>query len=189
VPVVGHTAVAVGGLADSGFMVRITRGRLWIGVLACLLTGIVGLNVFALSFSARSSEAARQAETLEQRNSALRAQLAKQLTTEEQRVAATRLGLLTPAPGDIAYLKPSADDAATAAQRLRSGELTTADGAPAVATPVATEPVEGAATTETAATDQAAAAPETTAEATTAPATTETATPATDAAAGGVAIP
>ena len=59
---VGRTAIAVGGLADSGLVVRLTRSRLWIGLLGCLLIGIVALNVIALSFSASSSQAARQAE-------------------------------------------------------------------------------------------------------------------------------
>jgi hypothetical protein len=56
VPVaVGATAGAVGGLADSGLVVRLTRGRLWIGALAMLLVGIVALNVMALSLNATSS--------------------------------------------------------------------------------------------------------------------------------------
>jgi hypothetical protein len=162
VPVaVGRTAVAVGGIADSGLMVRLTRGRLWIGLLATLLVGIVGLNVVALSFSARSSETARKAEAFEQRNSALRAQIANQLTTDEVQAAATQLGLLSPAPGAIRYLKPGPDDPATAARRLRDGELTTMDSAPvAPATPVAeVDPAVTDAAADTAAADAAVADP------------------------------
>src|SRR5687767_11636042 len=56
VPVaVGRTAGAVGGLADSGLVVRLTRSRLWIGLLGALLVGIVALNVMALSFNASQS--------------------------------------------------------------------------------------------------------------------------------------
>ena len=80
---VGRTAVAVGGIADSGLVFRLTRGRLWIGLLATLLVGIVGLNVMALSFSASSSNAARQADDLELQNSALKAQMATLLSTDE----------------------------------------------------------------------------------------------------------
>lgn len=181
VPVaVGRTAVAVGGLADSGLMVRLTRGRLWIGLLATLLVGIVGLNVVALSFSARSSETARKAEALEQRNSALQAQLASQLSNDELQVAASELGLLSPAPGAIRYLKPGEGDAATAAKRLRDGELTTMDSAPVIATPVAettdpgvTEPLA----TDPAATDPAVLDPAATDPAAVDPATTESAEP------------
>jgi hypothetical protein len=189
---VGRTAGAVGGLADSGLMVRLTRGRLWIGLLATLLVGIVGLNVVALSFNARSSESASRAETLQQRNSALRAQLASQLSTDELQTVAVELDLLSPAPGAIRYLRPGADDAQEAAKRLRSGDLTSVDSAPIV--PVATDavasaPVADAATTPT---ETAVVEPADTDPAVAEPAATE---PATDtavdpvAASGAVAAP
>ena len=159
--------MAVGGIADSGFMVRLTRGRLWIGLLATLLVGIVGLNVVALSFSARSSVSAGRAESLQQRNSALRAQLASQLSTDEVDAAALELGLLTPAPGAINYLKPGPDAAEEAAKRLRSGELTTVDSvaaAPVVSDPAvtATDPAavaDEAVAAESASTESTAAEP------------------------------
>lgn len=193
VPVaVGRTAVAVGGIADSGLMVRLTRGRLWIGLLATLLVGIVGLNVAALSFSARSSQSARKAEALEQRNSALRAQLANQLSHDELEAAAARLGLLTPAPDAINYVKGTDEQAQIAARRLRSGELTAADSAAIAVEPVVTQDAGAVATdTATAATELAAADtvsdPATAEPATTAPATDAAVDPAT--AAGAVVAP
>lgn len=143
---VGRTAGAVGGLADSGLVVRLTRGQLWIGALAALLIGIVALNVVALGFTASSSDTARSVEELTRRGSELRAQIAKEHSNERvQRVAST-LGLVVPEPGAIRYLRPSDDDALEAARRLRSGELTIAltpapvvsevDGALAPAEPV-----------------------------------------------------
>lgn len=138
VPVVGRTAVAVGGIADSGPIVRLTRGRLWIGALAVLLVGIVALNVAALRFSASSSEAGRAADQLEQQNSALRAQLATSLSHEEIQVRAGELGLRLPAPGELRYRKPSSGDAAEAARRIRAGEL---NGAPPAASPITPAPV------------------------------------------------
>jgi hypothetical protein len=132
---VGHTAGAVRGLADSGLVMRLTRGRLWIGALAVLLVGIVALNVVALSFTASSSDTARKAENLSRQGSALRAQLAKELSSERVQGVAAGLGLIVPEPGSIRYLRPSDGDAAEAARRLRSGELATL--APA---PVATDP-------------------------------------------------
>jgi hypothetical protein len=119
---------------------RLTRGRLWIGLLATLLVGIVGLNVMALSFSASSSKAGRAAVELERQNSALRAQLASQLSSEELQRTASRLGLIVPEPGAIGYLEPGADDAAVAAKRLRDGELTFADAATTPVTAVAPDP-------------------------------------------------
>src|SRR5205085_371728 len=61
---VAAAAGAVGGIADSGLFVWLTRGRLWIGLLGTLLVGIVGLNVVALSFSASSSNAGQAADSL-----------------------------------------------------------------------------------------------------------------------------
>jgi cell division septation protein DedD len=125
VPVaVGRIPVAVGGLADSGLMVRLTRGRLWIGFLGALLIGIVALNVLALSFSANSSRAGAAADELERQNSAARAQIARDLSNGEVQGAASKLGLAVPEPGSIGYVKVSSDDADVAAKRLRSGDLT-----------------------------------------------------------------
>lgn len=138
-----RTAGAVGGIADSGIFVWLTRGRLWIGLLGGLLVGIVALNVIALSFSASSSGAANRADELRSVNSTLRAQIAESLSREEVQAAATELGLMWPAPSVISYVHPGADDAEVAAKRLRRGELAVGDYAPPVdAAPVEVAPVE-----------------------------------------------
>jgi hypothetical protein len=142
---VGRTADAVGGLADSGAIVRLTRGRLWIGALAVLLVGIVALNVMALSLNASSSKTGSQADELKQQNSALRAQLAGEVSNEKVQRLAADLGLIFPEPGAIRYLGPSSGDAAEAARRLRSGELTLTAYVPPPSETVATStapPVE-----------------------------------------------
>lgn len=124
VPVaVGRTAGAVGVLADSGLVIGLTRSRLWIGLLGGLLVGIVALNVAALSFSAGSSDVARQADALERQNSVLRGRIATSLSNEEIQGAASSLGLFLPQPESVRYLRPGPDDAAEAARRLRAGEL------------------------------------------------------------------
>jgi hypothetical protein len=127
---VGRTAGAVGGLADSGVVVQLTRGRLWIGALAVLLVGIVGLNVMALSLNASSSKTGSQADELKQQNSALRAQLAGEVSNERVQSLASTLGLIFPEAGAIRYLEPASKDAAEAARRLRSGELVAAEYVP-----------------------------------------------------------
>lgn len=138
-----RTAGAVGGIADSGVFVWLTRGRLWIGLLGGLLVGIVALNVMALSFNSSSSRAASEADELARINSTYRAQIAEKLSRDEVQAAATALGLGWPAPSVITYVRPSAGDAAKAAQRLRDGELTLGSAAVAVST-VAAAPVEAA---------------------------------------------
>ncbi len=142
---VAAAAGAVGGIADSGLFLWLTRGRLWIGLLGTLLVGIVGLNVFALSFSASSSNAGQAADALRRQNSALRAQIAGKLSNSEIQAVAAKLGLVMPGTGSIGYLGTSPGDAKTAAKRLRNGELTVAEAAVAPETVVAAPPVDPAA--------------------------------------------
>jgi len=165
--VVGRTAGAVGGIADSSLVVRMTRGRLWIGVLGVLLVGIVALNVWALSLNASSSKVARQTDGLKRANSALQAQIAAELSNEEVQAVAAKLGLIVPEPGAIRYLESERNAAAIAARRLANGEFTLGEVAPAVvappavpaaATAVPTDP-DDAAVTDSAQATQPAPAP------------------------------
>jgi cell division septation protein DedD len=172
---VGRTAVAVSGLADSGVVHRLTRGRLWIGALTTLLVGIVSLNVLALSFNASSSRVGRQADGLKREISALRAEIATDGASNERvAAAAAKLGLIVPEPGSVRYLRPSPDDAAAAAKRLASGELgtdasyaapvsvptTTSTSPPATGeSPVPTQPIAPAPATASTATTTTADAP------------------------------
>jgi cell division protein FtsB len=118
---VGRTAVAVRDLPDSGLVVRMARGRLWIGVLATLLAGIVAVNVLSLSLSSSSSAVSQQMTALERRNSELRARIDEQVSNERVQAAAAQLGLEVPAPGDITYLDIGSGDATRAARLLASG--------------------------------------------------------------------
>lgn len=118
-----RTVGAVGDIADSGLMVRLTRGRLWIGVLAALLAGIVALNVLSLSLSSSGSQVAERSESLQRENSVLRAGIAQQLSSQRVEEIAASLGLEVPEPRDIAYLKPDDRDAEVAARRLQAGEV------------------------------------------------------------------
>ena len=123
---VGRTAGAVSGLADSGLVHRLTRGRLWIGALATLLVGIVALNVLASASTRPSSRVGRQADCAEAGELGLRAQIATDGSSNQRiQAAAARLGLIVPEPGSIGYLRPGQDDAEVAARRLVSGDLTT----------------------------------------------------------------
>ncbi len=188
-----RTAGAVGGIADSGIFVWLTRGRLWIGLLGSLLVGIVALNVMALSFNSSSSRAASAADELARINSTYRAQIAEKLSRDEVQAAATALGLRWPAPSVITYLRPSADDAAKAAQRLRNGELTLGGAIAPVSTEVVV-PTEIAPVETVPVVEPAAVAPETVAPApaVTTPPTAPTSAPTDPAAAapvGAVATP
>jgi hypothetical protein len=160
---VGRTAGAVSGIAESGLIHRLTRGRLWIGLLATLLVGIVAMNVLALSFNATASRTGLRTDVLKRQVSILRAQIAAAgVSNERVQSEAAKLGLIVPEPGSITYLTPSPDDAATAAKRLTSGELVT--GAPEASTPAASTlsiSADTAATTTTTTPAPASAAPTT----------------------------
>jgi hypothetical protein len=157
VPVaVGRTAVAVGDLADSGLVLRLTRSRIWIGLLGSLLVGIVALNVFALSLNASSSKTAGIADELRSENSALTTQIADRLSNERAQQAAAQLGLIVPEPGAILYLDPKPGDAAAAASRLRRGAITIGTTYVPPVTTVTPELVAPTATETPVTTDQAA---------------------------------
>jgi hypothetical protein len=133
---VGRTAVAVGDLADSGLVVRITRSRLWIGILAGLLAGIVALNVLSLSLTASTGKLAAKSDALARENVLVRSRIGERLSSDRVESAAASLGLAVPGPEAIEYL--SAGDAYTevAAGRIERGELTTSS---APTTPVTSE--------------------------------------------------
>ncbi len=115
---VGRTAVAVSQLPDSGLVVRLTRGRAWIGVLGVLLVGIVALNVVTLSFAASSGKIEEQITTLSQENSILRGRDARLSGIGVVRLAATPLGLAMPSSDEIHFTDAGPNDVATAARRL-----------------------------------------------------------------------
>jgi hypothetical protein len=118
IPLAGRTAVAVGQLPDSGLVVRMTRGRAWIGVLGVLLAGIVALNVVTLSFAASAGKIDEEITALEQENSILGGRDAKRSGIGAVRGAALPLGLTMPSSSDIHFTDAGPDDVATAAQRL-----------------------------------------------------------------------
>ncbi|MGN6557727.1 MAG: hypothetical protein ACTHLH_06910 [Solirubrobacterales bacterium] len=116
--VAGRTAVAVRQLPDSSLVVRMTQGRLWIGVLGVLLVGIVSLNVVTLSVAASQGKIDEQITTLEKENSMLGAREAEHFSTERVRGEATQLGLAMPTTEEPKLIEASPGDAATAAARL-----------------------------------------------------------------------
>ncbi len=118
IPFAGRTAVAVGQLPDSGLVMRLTRGRAWIGVLGVLLVGIVALNVVTLSFAASSGKIDEEITTLEQENSVLGNRDARINGLGPIRNAAAPLGLAMPSSEEINVIEVGPDDVATAAQRL-----------------------------------------------------------------------
>jgi tetrahydromethanopterin S-methyltransferase subunit F len=118
IPIAAGAATAVRQLPDSGLMVRMTRGRAWIGVLGVLLAGIVAINVITLSLSAAAGHIDRNIGALEDESSLLRTRDARLYGSARVRHEAAALGLAAASSDQIAYLRASKQDAAIAAQRL-----------------------------------------------------------------------
>jgi hypothetical protein len=116
--VAGRTAVAVRDLPDSSLVVRMTQGRLWIGVLGVLLVGIVALNVATLSFAATSGKVDEAITALEKENSMLESREAERYSTARVRSEGAELGLAMPNTEEPHLIEASPDDAAAAAARL-----------------------------------------------------------------------
>lgn len=118
IPIAVHTASAVGRLPDSGLVVRLTRGRAWIGVLGVLLAGIVALNVITLSIAATAAHVDQNIQALDRENSILRSRDAQRSSTERVRSEAAALGLSASTAEDPGFVHAGPDDVRIAAQRL-----------------------------------------------------------------------
>jgi len=174
------------GLPDSGLMVRLTRGRAWIGLLSVLLTGIVALNVVSLSLGASQGKIAQQAQILSQENSALRARLAEQLSNDNVRIAAESLGMTSPGPTDISYRDASGQSVRLTALRLAAGFGL---GSSLVAAPVTTTSTASPTSTTTSAAPTTPTTTSTPPAATSTPVTAPTAPVATTGTPGGGVSP
>lgn len=161
VAAVGRTALRARALPDSGLVLRMSQGRLWIGVLGVLLAGIVALNVGSLSLSSGSSHALQRAQQLKRESSELRSKLARRLSADQLERAAGKIGMVVPDPGTIRYLTAARGDAGHAAKRLLAGLPATpapaASPIPATPTPASTPPVAQLPTTPAAPTQPATA--------------------------------
>jgi hypothetical protein len=118
-----RTAGAVRDISDSSLIVRLTRGRGWIGLLGALLFGIVALNVISLSLNAGNGRIGAEIDAVERHNSALRAELAEQFSASRVEAAAAELGLAVPDPQDIRYVEASDDNAEKLAKLLGTDEF------------------------------------------------------------------
>ncbi len=118
IPIAVGTATAVRNLPDSGLVVRMTRGRAWLGVLGVLLVGIVALNVITLSFAASAGHISQNIQALEEDNSVARARDAQKSGAGRIRHEAAALGLSAAAVDQVGSVRASPRDVAIAAGRL-----------------------------------------------------------------------
>jgi cell division protein FtsL len=173
----GTRAMRVG---DARVLDRLVRGRAWIALMAMALIGIVFMQVSLLKLNAGISRAVTAADTFDRQNSSLREEISKLDSGERIQAVAAKLGMVTPAAGDVHYLDGRGANGARAAASIKPPKPVTSSVAPAAATSAPT----AAATTPAPATT--AAAPATTnpapAASAAAPATTNAAPASTTAA-------
>jgi cell division protein FtsL len=189
----GLRAMRVG---DARVLDRLVRGRAWIALVAVALMGIVFMQVSLLKLNAGISRAVTAADTFDRQNSSLREEISKLDSGERIQAVAAKLGMVTPAAGDVHYLDGRGADGARAAASIKPPKPVTPSAAPAATTtaPAAvttTTPTPAAAPTATAASATTNAPATTTAapaSTTTAPAT-GTAAPAANTAAPANAAP
>jgi hypothetical protein len=115
---VGRSATALRGLPDSGLVVRMTRGRAWIGVLGVLLVGIVALNVVTLSFAASSGKIDEKNTALEKENTTLKSREGRVFSQPLMRHEAAAMGLAMPTTEQPLVINPGPQVAQEAAARL-----------------------------------------------------------------------
>ena len=149
------------------------------------LLGIVFMQVSLLKLNAGISRAVTAADTFDRQNSSLREDISRLDSDERIQAVAAKLGMVTPAAGDVHYLDARGADGARAAAAIRppdpvtptvAAAVTTTSPAATAAAPVTTAPAAtAAAPVTTTASPATAAAAQATANA--APATTNTAPP------------
>lgn len=118
IPIAVGTATVVRNLPDSSLVVRLTRGRAWIGVLGVLLVGIVALNVITLSLAAGAGHVDQNIQALDEENSILRSRDARLSGAGRIAHEAAALGLSAAAVEQVGSIQAGPRDVETAAQRL-----------------------------------------------------------------------
>jgi len=164
----GTRAMRVG---DARVLDRLVRGRAWIALVAVALMGIVFMQVSLLKLNTGISRAVTAADTFDRQNSSLREEISKLDSGERIQSVAAKLGMVTPAAGDVHYLDGRGADGARAAASITAPKPVTPSAAAAAATSAPT-----ATTTPAVQTTAAPAAPSQTPAASAASAATAPAT-------------
>jgi cell division protein FtsL len=139
----GATAMRVG---DARLLDRLVRGRAWIALVAIGLIGIVFMQVSLLKLNAGISRAVTAADTLERQNSTLRGNISDLDSDERIQAVAAKLGMTTPAAGDVHYLDGREANGARAAASIKPPAPVAASTTPAPAATTATQQQPAAAT-------------------------------------------
>jgi len=111
-PTLGVRALElVRSLPDRSLIDRLVRGRAWIPVLGVLLAGLVAMQVEILKLGTRVGSSIERSTALQSQNELLQARVAT--LSDDQRIErlAAGMGMVMPAPGQVAFLYPQAGNA------------------------------------------------------------------------------
>ena len=111
-------ARVVRNLPDSGAVRGLSRTRSWIAVIAVLLTGLVAVNLVAVSFSSEAGKNLTKMQELERRNAILESTGTAAIAVPQVQEGAGELGMVSPDPTTVRFVEHSPSDIAAAAQRL-----------------------------------------------------------------------
>jgi hypothetical protein len=108
-------------LPDHRVIDRLLRGRVWICFIGVALMGIVAMQVSLLKLNSGISRAVETSATLERQNSDMEARIARLASGERIRAAADSSDMVTPAAGEVHYLRVrGGTDGRLAARRMRA---------------------------------------------------------------------
>jgi cell division protein FtsL len=106
-------------VGDARLLDRLVRGRFWIAIVAIALMGIVFMQVSLLKLNAGISRAVTAGDTLERQNAALRGDISNLDSGERIQSVAAKLGMITPAAGNVHYLDGREADGGRAAASIK----------------------------------------------------------------------
>ena len=110
-------------VSASRAMDRLVRSRVWIGIIAFGLIGIVATQVSLLKLNSGIGRAVQTATTLERSNASLRREISRLSAGERIQPLAEAKGFVMPAPKDVRYLTASGSTSAAARRAVRSMRL------------------------------------------------------------------
>ncbi len=122
---------ALDGISSSAFLDRLIRGRLWIGLLAFALIGIVAMQLLVLKLNTGIGRTLGHVATLQRENAQLN--IEDSMYSSENRVAplATAAGMTLAPAGTVHFVAASMADISRAAAALSSAAQTSASASAA----------------------------------------------------------
>jgi hypothetical protein len=111
------------GLADHPFLDRVIRGRVWIGIVAFALIGIVAVQLMLLQLNSGIGRSLSQESVLGRENASLEQQISSLTASGRVEAQAARLGMVAALGMGPRFVTVHAGDARRARAALASGRF------------------------------------------------------------------